>query len=410
MFTPIAPYWIMDYIQDYVICFPSVSLMTKEVNFTVPWLDKLKPPAQREDYRDKSTRGLQLRVSPTGVKSFSYAFRFGSKMGRVTLGKYPDLDLKTARQKTDEFRRLVSLGIDPRSEKRDKLAKQQMTVERMVTEFINHYAKPKNTSWKQAESNLRLYLVSALGRQSIHDVKRPDIHSILDELVGRGKHTAANRALAHIRKFFGWLVERGYLDHSPADHIKPRHQEQEREHVLTDAEIRAIWNASEAMSGPYSAWIKLLLLCGQRRLETASLRRSQIVDECWHLSGEDTKNKQLHIVPLSQQAWAIVDQLLEKDGEFLIKTGRTGDKPVNGFSKAKVQLDRWSGVTDWKFHDIRRTVATNLSKLGVDRFLLQRIVNHTDSGVTAIYDRYSYLKEKRDALQKWADKLDDIVQ
>ena len=163
------------------------------------------------------------------------------------------------------------------------------------------------------------------------------------------------------------------------------------------------------MSGPYSAWIKLLLLCGQRRLETASLRRSQIADGCWHLSGEDTKNKQLQIVPLSKQALAIVNQLLEQDGEFLIKTGRTGDKPVNGFSKAKVQLDRWSGVTDWKFHDIRRTVATNLSKLGVDRFLLQRIVNHTDSGVTAIYDRYSYLEEKRDALQKWADKLDDIV-
>ena len=221
---------------------------------------KHKVAHAREDYRDKSTRGLQLRVTPTGVKSFSYTFRFGSKMGRVTLGNYPDLDLKTARQKTDEFRRLVSLGIDPRSEKRDKLAKQQMTVERMVTEFINQYAKPKNTSWKQAESNLRLYLISALGRQSIHDVKRTDIHSILDELVGRGKHIAANRALAHIRKFFGWLVERGYLDHSPADHIKPRHQEQERERVLSDVEIRAIWSASGAMSGPYSAWIKLLLL------------------------------------------------------------------------------------------------------------------------------------------------------
>lgn len=112
---------------------------------------------------------------------------------------------------------------------------------------------------------------------------------------------------------------------------------------------------------------------------------------------------------MSQQALAIVDQLLEQDGEFLIKTGRTGDKPVNGFSRAKVQLDRWSGVTDWKFHDIRRTVVTNLSKLGVDRFLLQRIVNHADSGVTAIYDRYSYLEEKRDALQKWADRLDEIV-
>ena len=383
--------------------------MTREVNFTVPWLDKLKAPAQREDYRDRSTKGLQLRVGTTGVRSFSYVYRIGRKMGRVSLGKYPDFSLKAARDKTNEYRRLVALGVDPRSEKNEKIKKEQMTVGLMVEEFIEKYAKPKNSSWKQAESNLRLYLISALGKKPIHEVTRPDIHQILDDLVGRGKHTAANRALAHTRKFFGWLVERGYLDYSPAAYIKPRHQEQEREKVLTDDEIRAIWIASEAMSGPYSAWIKLLLLCGQRRLETASLRRSQIIDNCWHLSGEDTKNKQLHIVPLSQQAMAIIDQLLEQDGEFLIKTGRTGDKPVNGFSKAKVQLDRLSGITDWKFHDIRRTVATNLSKLGVDRSLLQRIVNHTDSGVTAIYDRYSYLEEKRDALQKWAGRLDDIV-
>ena len=383
--------------------------MTREVNFTVPWLDKLKAPAQREDYRDRSTKGLQLRVGTTGVRSFSYVYRIGRKMGRVSLGKYPDFSLKAARDKTNEYRRLVALGVDPRSEKNEKIKKEQMTVGLMVEEFIEKYAKPKNSSWKQAESNLRLYLISALGKKPIHEVTRPDIHQILDDLVGRGKHTAANRALAHTRKFFGWLVERGYLDYSPVAYIKPRHQEQEREKVLTDDEIRAIWIASEAMSGPYSAWIKLLLLCGQRRLETASLRRSQIIDNCWHLSGADTKNKQLHITPLSKQAMALVERLLKQDGEFLIKTGRTGDKPVNGFSKAKAQLDRLSGVQDWKFHDIRRTVATNLSKLGVDRFLLQRIVNHTDSGVTAIYDRYSYLEEKREALQRWADRLDDII-
>ena len=383
--------------------------MTREVNFTVPWLDKLKAPAQREDYRDRSTKGLQLRVGTTGVRSFSYVYRIGRKMGRVSLGKYPDFSLKAARDKTNEYRRLVALSVDPRSEKNEKIKKEQMTVGLMVEEFIEKYAKPKNSSWKQAESNLRLYLISALGKKPIHEVTRPDIHQILDDLVGRGKHTAANRALAHTRKFFGWLVERGYLDYSPVAYIKPRHQEQEREKVLTDDEIRAIWIASEAMSGPYSAWIKLLLLCGQRRLETASLRRSQIIDNCWHLSGADTKNKQLHITPLSKQAMALVERLLKQDGEFLIKTGRTGDKPVNGFSKAKAQLDRLSGVQDWKFHDIRRTVATNLSKLGVDRFLLQRIVNHTDSGVTAIYDRYSYLEEKREALQRWADRLDDII-
>ena len=383
--------------------------MSNEVNFTDAWLRKLKPPAEREDFRDRGTRGLQLRSSPSGVKTFSFVFRLGSKMGRATLGKYPDVDLKFARTKADEFRKLVSQGIDPRSEKRTKRRLQEMTVELMVHEFIQTYAKPKNSSWKQAESNLRLYLSNFYGTQPISEVTRADIHQILDDLIARNKQTAANRALAHIRKFFGWLVERGYLNHSPADHIKPRHKERERDRVLNDTEIKAIWNAAEAMSGPYSVWLKLLLLCGQRRVETASMRRSQIIDGSWHLSATDTKNKQPHIIPLPNQAQRLVDQLIEKEGNFLIKSGRNGDRPVNGFSKAKLQMDRLSGVQNWKFHDLRRTVATNLTKLGIDRLILQKIINHSERGVTQIYDRYSYMDEKREALQKWADRLDDIV-
>ena len=383
--------------------------MSNEVNFTDAWLRKLKPPVEREDFRDRGTRGLQLRSSPSGVKTFSFVFRLGSKMGRATLGRYPDVDLKFARTKADEFRKLVSQGIDPRSEKRAKRRLQEMTVELMVHEFIQTYAKPKNSSWKQAESNLRLYLSNFYGTQPISEVTRADIHQILDDLIARDKQTAANRALAHIRKFFGWLVERGYLNHSPADHIKPRHKESERHRVLSDAEIKAIWNAAEAMSGPYSAWLKLLLLCGQRRVETASMRRSQIIDGSWHLSATDTKNKQPHIIPLPNQAQRLVDQLIEKEGNFLIKSGRNGDRPVNGFSKAKLQMDRLSGVENWKFHDLRRTVATNLTKLGIDRLILQKIINHSERGVTQIYDRYSYMDEKREALQKWADRLDDIV-
>ena len=383
--------------------------MSYEVNITDAWLRKLKPPVEREDFRDRGTRGLQLRSSPSGVKTFSFVFRLGSKMGRATLGRYPDVDLKFARTKADEFRKLVSQGIDPRSEKRAKRRLQEMTVELMVHEFIQTYAKPKNSSWKQAESNLRLYLSNFYGTQPISEVTRADIHQILDDLIARDKQTAANRALAHIRKFFGWLVERGYLNHSPADHIKPRHKESERHRVLSDAEIKAIWDAAKSMSGPYSAWLKLLLLCGQRRVETASMRRSQIIDGSWHLSATDTKNKQPHIIPLPNQAQRLVDQLIEKEGNFLIKSGRNGDRPVNGFSKAKLQMDRLSGVQNWKFHDLRRTVATNLTKLGIDRLILQKIINHSERGVTQIYDRYSYMDEKREALQKWADRLDEIV-
>ena len=383
--------------------------MTSEVNFTDVWLRKLRTPEKREDFRDKGTRGLQLRLSPSGIKTFSFVFRLGSKMGRSTLGRYPDMDLKSARSKADEFRKFVTQGIDPRIEKRTKRTQREITVELMTREFIETYSKPRNSSWKQAESNLRLYLSDPLGARPINEITRADIHQILDDLIARNKPTAANRALAHIRKFFGWLVERGYLEHSPADHIKPRHREQGRDKVLSDQEIKSIWNAAEAMSGPYRAWIKLLLLCGQRRVETACLRRSQIIEGNWHLSSEDTKNKQPHIIPLSQQAKHLVGQLLEQEGNYLIRSGRKGDSPVNGFSKAKLQIDRLSGLADWKFHDIRRTVATNLTKLGVDRLILQKIINHSESGVTQIYDRYSYMNEKREALQKWADRLDEIV-
>ena len=382
--------------------------MSNEVNFTDVWLRKLKPSEKRVDFRDKNTRGLQLRMTTTGISTFSYVFRLGPRTGRVTIGKYPDIDLKTARSLADKMRGQVALGIDPRRDKEDQKERGKMTVEVMTKTFIEKYAKPKNTSWKQAESNLRLYLVSELGSLPVSDVTRSDIHQVLDDLMDEGKCTAANRALAHIKKFFGWLVERGYLEHSPADHIKSRFKEQRRERVLSDSEIRALWIASESMSAPYKAWIRLLLLCGQRRLETARMRRSQLQDDCWSLQGTDTKNKQSHLVPLSAQARKIIDELLLTEGDYLFKTGLIGDAPINGFSKAKAQMDRLSGVTDWRWHDLRAAVGTNITKLGYDRSLMKRIINHKDSGATASYDLYSYYDEKRDALQKWADKLDEI--
>ena len=383
--------------------------MTTEVNFTDAWLRKLKAPEKREDFRDKGTRGLQLRSSPSGTKTFSFVFRLGLRMGRATIGKYPENELRLARSKADEFRKLVAQGIDPRVEKRTKRTEQEMTLELMVHEFIEEYAKIKTRSWKQAESNLRLYLISKHATAPISTITRSHIKTILRELNNQGKKVTANRALAHMSRFFNWLVAEEYLQYSPAAKIEKEYEELEREHVLRDAEIKAIWMATTSLSRPYSAWIRLLLLCGQRRGEPASIRRSQIVDGCWHLSGSDTKNGRPNIIPLSRQAQALVDLLLEQTGNYLIKTDRIGDKPINGFSKVKRQMDKLSGVNGWRMHDVRRTVSTNLTKLGVDRFILQKILNHSEKGTTKIYDRYSYMNEKREALQKWADRLDEIV-
>ena len=283
------------------------------------------------------------------------------------------------------------------------------TVKSMSEEFIQKYARKKNKSWRQAEYNLRLYFVNEFANKPVNQVGRGDILSILDDLTSQGKLTTANRALAHIKRFFGWLVERGYIEHSPATYIKPLYKEKPRERVLSDSEIKAIWDSSGHLSSSYGDCIKLMFLCGQRESETAHLRRSQIEDNIWHLTSDDTKNKMLSLVPLSKQASNIIKITINDDNDYLFTSGRIGDKPINGFSKAKANLNKISKVRNWKFHDIRRTVATNLSKMGYNRMLIKRILNHADGDVTAIYDRYQYINEKREALQSWADKLDEIV-
>lgn len=384
--------------------------MSDKLKFTDQWLKALKPnPDEEQHFGDVACKGLSLKLTKKGVKSFSYTFRLGSKTGRVTLGQYPDLGLADARMHVEAMRKQVAAGTDPRHVKAEERSQRERTVTEMVTQFIERYAKPKNKSWRQAESNLRLYLVSALGTKPVSAVKRGDIHAILDQLIKEGKGPSANRALAHMRKFFGWLVERDYLEHSPADHVKKPYAEKRRERVLSDQEIKAIWDASNFLSKPYRAWLRLSLLCGQREMETASIQRSKIEDGLWYLSSNETKNKRENVLPLSRQAMAVIEELMAEGGEYLLSSGRIGDVPINGFSKAKVQLDRHSGVSEWRLHDLRASVATNLGKLGYDRFTIKLVLNHKDTGVTAVYDRYTYLDEKREALQKWADRLDDII-
>ena len=205
--------------------------MNMELNFSDSWLRKLPKPENRLEYRDQATKGLLLRVSPSGVKSFSYYYRIGKRTARVTIGKYPDITLKTARQTADEHRRLLANGNDPRISKLSQSQSIELIVDRMVSLFIEEYAQIRNSSWKQAEANLRLYLVAPYGQFPINEIKRSHKKEILLSLTNRGKYVAANRALAHIRKFFNWLVEEEYLEASPTDHLKKPYNERRRERV-----------------------------------------------------------------------------------------------------------------------------------------------------------------------------------
>ena len=180
--------------------------------------------------------------------------------------------------------------------------------------------------------------------------------------------------------------------------------------MLSDAEVVALWKATD--SDPAGPLVRVLLLTGQRRSEVSGMRWSEIgeAEQIWSLPPERTKNGQAHIVPLSSQAWSIIDDMPQIEGNDFVFAA--ADR--TGYGRAKTRIDeRMPGVVEhWQFHDLRRTLATNLQRLGVRLEVTEAVLNHTSgtrSGIVGVYQRHDWAAEKRDALQRWADRIDALV-
>lgn len=384
--------------------------MATSKKFTDSWLKSVTPPQTgRDDYTDTDMPGLRLRVTSKGVKSFCYAYRFGAKTQRITFGHYPSLSLKEARIKLLEAKARVQSGQDPRAEKQKEKKNRDLTVTLLAHEYIELYQKPKNKTWKQAEDNLRLHVLPNIGHYPIHQVERTDIHRILDRLVAEGKGTTANRVLAHTRKFFNWLVERDYLKSAPTDRIEKPARENRRDRILSDDELRRIWKALPLMKQAKGDLIRMMLFTVQRGGEVEKMRYASISNGDWYLSGSETKNRKGTLVPLSTQAQEIISKNNNPNAIFVFSTHVENQTHLHRSSKIKSQLVKLSGVNDWNFHDLRRTVASKLAEHGQSQDLIGRILNHTDNSVTAIYNRHSYINERREALQTWCDWLEDLA-
>jgi integrase len=193
--------------------------------------------------------------------------------------------------------------------------------------------------------------------------------------------------------------------------IKAPARESSRDRVLSEEEIGRIWSACEGMGWPFGPLIQLLLVTGQREDEVAGMRWSDIdLKSCvWTLPREMSKSDRLNQVPLPLLALQILEAL-PRTGELVFST--TGTTPVSGFSKAKKRCDRLSGVESWRFHDLRRTVASGMAKLKVEPWVVEKVLNHQTgqlSGVAGVYNRWGYLDEKREALERWATHLKRVM-
>ena len=354
---------------------------------------------------DTELRGFGVRVSPTAV-SWLVQRWYGGRGGkgiRYVLGNYPSMSLPEARRQAEidigEMRKGTNL-VDKRRQLRTQLKVKLNghTVEQAFNLYLNENTT-HNRYWKELENYFRRDILPKLGSLLLSDI---DKHYIKDTITGRPRNV-----FAVLRSFLRWAVKEDYLASDPTVYVTPPKPPKDRDRVLTEAEVKAILQAMQSLSYPWKQFYQLLLLTGQRREEVAGLVWSEIdLDkQVWNLPKERTKNKRAHIVHLTDLAVSILRSTPHRSGYVFLTDDN--NRPT-AYSTSKNQLDKLSGVSDWVMHDFRRTIVSHMAELGVLPDVADRVLNHvsgTRSGVKGVYQRYEFIRERREALELWSGYL-----
>jgi integrase len=373
-------------------------------------IQNLKPQSDRYEVPDSGARGLRVIVQPSGFKSFAVRYRDAAGRARkLTLAG--GVSLAVARKLAADALLEVAQGRDPATAKqqarRGAKSKAGDTVERLAEQYIEQYAKrrTRQNSWRGTVAVFRNDVLPAWGKRNVHEIRRRDVIEILDA-IALDRPIMANRARSALSHFFRWLADRDVIAASPCIGIRAPAPAVVRDRMLDDDEIRRLWRAADRLDDRVGICIKLLILTGQRRSEIACLRWSEVNGDVLVLPVERMKGKQAHVLPLSTQAAALVESM-PRDGEFVFGT------PITRFARIKQRLDAHMGdVPAWTVHDIRRSVASGLARLGVSLPVIEKILAHRGGsfkGVVGIYQRHSFLQEMTVAMQWWADHVEELV-
>ena len=388
--------------------------MIRSKRLTDKGVAALKPKAQR--YEVWEGDGFGLRITPRGVKSFVWVFRFKNRTRRITLGQYPAMGLADARFKLAEVRRTLGEGKDPGAEVVEfrRAERAADTVETLVDDYLENWAKPRKRSAAEDERCLRKDVVSAWKGRKAKDIQRRDVIALLDGIVARGSPIMANRTFEITRKMFNWAISRDILAVNPCHMLKPPAKESSRDRVLNSDEILTFWHGLNAaiMTETMRLAMRFMLTTAQRRGEVMGAEWSEIQGTIWMIPGERAKNGLPHRVPLSELATALLAEIKANAGgsNWLFPSPRT-DKHIRGSAvdhSMRRNLDA-IGLPDIRPHDLRRSAASHMASLGIGRLTIGKVLNHVDSGVISTYDRYSYDDEKRRALEAWGRRLEEIV-
>jgi integrase len=427
---------------------------------TTAAVEKLRPGERRREVPDAGCPGLHLVIQTSGHKSWALRFRRpDGRTAKLTLGPLlsggevegdpvmgQPLTLTAARKVATSVQRERALGQDViavhKTEKRRREAEQGSAFGIVARRFIEDHARPKTRSWATSARLLGLSpatlialpggLAERWATSPVGEINPLDVHELVSEIRTRGvpglstsrrgevSDAMARVSLARLSKFFTWALGQRLVEKNPCAGVWRPDTGAARERVLSDDEIRWFWEACDSLGWPYGPPLKLMLITGQRRSEVAGMTRGELsVDGAtWSLPGSRTKNKRPHAVALPQAARSLMSACPTIDGKAGYIFTTSGRTPASDWSKAKRRLDArmaelaGAPIPPFRLHDLRRTCASGLMRLGVPLPVTERVLNHVSGsfgGIVGVYQRDALLTERADALERWAAHVERIV-
>lgn len=369
----------------------------------------LAPAAAPVEYFDRTFPAFGVRVWPSGAKAFVLFYRQNRKQRRMTLGQYPDLTLSKARQKARDALTAVSEGRDPGQE---QIATKARTFDALARRYLDKHAKKKKRSWRSDDRIIRCELAPHWQHRPVASIKRADVRELVDGIAERPAPIFANRVLALIRTMFNFAIDQEWIEANPAQRLPAPGKEHKRDRVLSDDEIRQLWAFLHTEpTGEHARWTRLSravlllrLITGQRGAELIQMRRADLQGAWWTIPADVAKNGLAHRVYLTPLALHVLERIapdLSPDAEYLFQG-------IRGTRQRKHALDGMP-LTNFQPRDLRRTAASHMAMLGVNRLVISKVLNHVETGITAVYDRHGYDAEKRRAWHAWDQHLTWLV-
>lgn len=385
-----------------------------------------KPRRTRVEIPDRGNPGLFLVVQPSGVKSWALRYRNAKRRSRkLTLGPVagPDgLTLAAAHAAASQAKLEISQGADPAAAKAQaRAASRQVAalqaddgIEAAIERFMDVHARQKTreVTWKAYDLIFRRLVIPAWRGRTLHEIRRKDIIALVEGVAIETPYMA-NRLLGTLSKFFNWAVARDLIDTSPATGVERPHVEVARERVLDDTEVATLWRACTEL-GTAGDYVRLLMLLGCRRTELGSALVSELNEEKRTLTipASRSKNKHVHVIPLVDAAWDIIAAQKRTCSPFLFPA-KWGGGPLAGFDHLKTRIDEHAKLAKpWRYHDLRRTCASGMQRLGVPVEVIESCLGHSSGvfrGIVGTYQRHDYSAERRVALGKWADHIAQLT-